>query len=405
MMQGELFCGKDVHKYLYLVAVLSVLSLVASYWYLEYYEPEMEAKKAAMAAMNAPVQPATKPQPGVKPGVQPGGQTATPQVIPAAAQMPMGINGVNGDMGRSPFSVVSAVLMPSVVNVSATSQAQSQVGPPKSGLPGLRFANPRSGMSLESIGSGVIVTRDGHVLTNFHVVEAAKHVFVTVFNEQGTMRLPAEVLRLDESRDLALLKIQTDVTLTPAPLGRGQPLHVGDSVVAIGSPFGLDQTVSKGIISGKRKAVNIGGILHKGLLQTDAAINRGNSGGPLANINGYVIGVNTAIYTTTSAFSGVGFAVPIDSAIEFMEEAIRLPQVHPNASRVIGQVVPGGRPIAARPPPPITADAALPHEDRGPCANCHDVLPAGATIPIAARPPPPIAANAALPHEDRGPCE
>ncbi len=261
-------------------------------------------------------------------------------------------------------------MMPSVVNVSA-STAKNPVPPPQpqQQQPGLTFAKPFSGIAQESIGSGVVVTTDGYILTNYHVIEQARHINVTVFNDMGTKRYHADVIGRDEMKDLALLKITPARPLTPAALGNSEIAQVGDSVIAIGSPFGLDQTVSKGIISGKNKVVNIGGTIHKGLLQTDAAINRGNSGGPLVDENGYVIGINTAIYTTTSAFAGVGFAVTVKHAKDFLEEFITLPKVRPNRNAQ-------GIAVAAKTAPPIAADAVIAHEDRGDCAVCHKILPA-----------------------------
>ncbi|MBF0291055.1 MAG: trypsin-like peptidase domain-containing protein, partial [Nitrospinae bacterium] len=277
------------------------------------------------------------------------------------------------------FRNVAALLKQSVVNISAT-RSYSPASAGSAGLSqgfnapgqqqnnGAQFATPFSGVGVESIGSGIIVTSDGYILTNFHVVDKATEVFVTVFASGGSTNYPAEVLRLDESRDLALLKIDPIVALRPAPLGDSNLLQVGDPVIAIGSPFGLEQSVSQGIVSSRRKSVMIEGVTHKNLIQADAAINQGNSGGALVNEFGYVVGVNTAIYTTTGAFNGVGFAVPINDAREFINETIAVPNVKPRFGKRVAAIVP---------PPPIPANAVCPHENRGLCANCHSILPAG----------------------------
>lgn len=399
---SDKFCGREYHKYLYLIAAVAVAILIGGYWYNEFQA------KPTMVHQGGPVMTGT-------PAVQPRNVAAAFPVQPAIDP-----NVFNRPQG---FAAVVKEMMPSVVNISAhnDSPPMAQSAGPKVGpeLPqvlkapapdGLQFANPYSGVSQESIGSGIVVTEEGHVLTNFHVVENSKNVVVMVYNEAGDKSFFADVVARDNNRDLALLLIEPNNKLKPAPLGNSENAQIGDSVITIGSPFGLNHSVSKGIVSGKRKVVNIGGVLHKGLLQTDAAINRGNSGGPLVDGQGWVIGVNTAIYTTTSAFAGVGFAVPINTAREFLEEWITLPGVRPGVPPppMVGQAA--GAHVAVRPPPPIQANARPPHGDRGPCANCHDILPgpqAVAFTNVAGTQPrkgPPIPANAPLPHADWGPC-
>ena len=363
--------GNDFHKYLYLIGIAAVFIMVGSFWYVEYFTKrdvgsDTVVQQTGVASHHVPNP--TSNTPGLSPFNTPQGQQVAVQ-IPAQT------------VGNS-FSSVVRSMMPSVVNVSATTAKNPQPAalpprPRQNNQPGVKFAAPFSGIAQESIGSGVIVTKDGYILTNFHVIENARHVLVTVFNSMGTKRYHADIIARDEARDLAILKVTPTRNLTPAALGNGENIQVGDPVIAIGSPFGLDQTVSKGIISGKRKIVNIGGTIHKGLLQTDAAINRGNSGGPLIDQNGYVIGINTAIYTTTTAFSGVGFAVPMKSAKDFMEDFVRLPRVQPN---LVGQTAAGVAVAARTAAPPILANAALTHEDRGDCANCHQMLPANQTV-------------------------
>ncbi|MBF0416236.1 MAG: trypsin-like peptidase domain-containing protein [Magnetococcales bacterium] len=401
---SDKFCGREYHKYLYLIAAVAVAILIGGYWYNEFQG------KPTVVRQGGPVVT------GV-PAAQPRNVAAAFPVQPAGDP-----NVFNRPQG---FAAVVKALMPSVVNISAhnDSPPMAQSAGPKVGpeLPqtvkapapdGLQFANPYSGVSQESIGSGIVVTEEGHVLTNFHVVENSKNIVVMVYNEAGDKSFFADVVARDNNRDLALLLIEPNNKLKPAPLGNSENAQIGDSVITIGSPFGLNHSVSKGIVSGKRKVVNIGGVLHKGLLQTDAAINRGNSGGPLVDGQGWVIGVNTAIYTTTSAFAGVGFAVPINTAREFLDEWITLPPVRPAMpsppTPMVGQAA--GAHIAVRPPPPIQANATPPHGDRGPCANCHDILPgpqAVAFTNVAGTQPrkgPPIPANAPLAHADWGPC-
>lgn len=160
-----------------------------------------------------------------------------------------------------------------------------------------------------SVGSGLIFNADGVVLTNNHVVHQAQEVIVRL--PDGS-EYKADNILTDPVSDLAVLRIHADRKLPIATIGDSSQLEIGDWVIAIGSPFDLEATVSAGIISAKGRHVSL--IDRSRLLQTDAAINPGNSGGPLVNLNGEVIGINTAIATHNGAFQGVGFAIPMDHA-------------------------------------------------------------------------------------------
>ncbi len=166
------------------------------------------------------------------------------------------------------------------------------------------------------MGSGVIVSSDGYVLTNNHVVSGADELKVEL--SDGRV-FSAELIGGDEQSDVAVLKINAK-GLVAAKLGDSSRVQVGDWVLAIGSPFGLDQTVTAGIISATNRQTGILSGGYEDFLQTDAAINPGNSGGPLVNLRGEVIGVNTAINSRTGTNAGVGFAIPIDMAARVMED-------------------------------------------------------------------------------------
>src|SRR6202165_2637177 len=170
-----------------------------------------------------------------------------------------------------------------------------------------------------SLGSGVIVDKRGYILTNNHVVDQATKVQVQLNGE--TARYTAKVVGVDEDTDLAVLKIDAGRDLPTARLGNSDGVQVGDWVLAIGSPFGLQATVTAGIISAKDR----GGIGHQfqRFLQTDAAINPGNSGGPLVDLAGQVIGINTAIITGSRGYEGVGFALPSTTAINVYDQIIK----------------------------------------------------------------------------------
>src|SRR5579875_281919 len=164
------------------------------------------------------------------------------------------------------------------------------------------------------LGSGVIVSPDGYILTNNHVVGNADEIHVTLMDKR---EFTAKVIGKDAKTDLALIKINTNQPLPAATLGNSDTTQVGDWVVAIGNPFGFSLTVTAGIVSAKGRA--LGGNYDE-FLQTDAAINPGNSGGPLFDVNGKVVGINTAIYSRTGTSAGIGFAIPIDLAKSVMEQ-------------------------------------------------------------------------------------
>lgn len=168
-----------------------------------------------------------------------------------------------------------------------------------------------------NVGSGVITDASGLILTNNHVVAEASEVIVRL--PDGT-ELPAKDIRTDPMSDLAILRVETDVKLPAARLGDSDKMEIGDWVIAIGNPFELESTVSAGIISGKGRG--IARIQRGQLLQTDAAINPGNSGGPLVNLDGEVVGINTAIATSSGGYQGVGFAIPSKRATWVAKELL-----------------------------------------------------------------------------------
>jgi serine protease Do len=157
-----------------------------------------------------------------------------------------------------------------------------------------------------SLGSGFIIDRDGHIVTNNHVIEGADEITVRLSNDQ---EYDAEIVGRDPNTDLALIKIKDAAELVPLKLGDSDRLTVGSWVVAMGSPFGLEQTVTAGIVSAKGRVIGSGP--YDDFIQTDASINPGNSGGPLLNMNGEVVGINTAI---VAQGQGIGFAIPVNMA-------------------------------------------------------------------------------------------
>lgn len=172
-----------------------------------------------------------------------------------------------------------------------------------------------------SLGSGVIVDAKGYIVTNRHVVEKADRIKVVLQDDPPDVMHDAKVIGTDQETDLAVIKIDTDKPLPIAKIGNSDSMQVGDWVLAVGSPFGLQETVTAGIVSAKGRNI-VQNRQFQSFIQTDAAINPGNSGGPLVNLSGEVIGINTAILTDTNAYAGVGFALPSNTVVSVYNQLI-----------------------------------------------------------------------------------
>jgi len=242
--------------------------------------------------------------------------TVKPSEMPSPQPVVSVTTNAETPMFPASFSELAEKVKSGVVNIQVTKKAQNaQFALPD--FPGFPFGenspfgpffegNPPMDRIQEGTGSGFIVDRDGYILTNNHVVEGADRIRVKLSNGQ---EYDAEVAGLDPKTDLALIKISGADELHPLVLGNSENLEVGSWVVAIGSPFGLEQTVTQGIVSGKGRVIGSGP--YDDFIQTDASINPGNSGGPLINMKGEVVGINTAIYPSGQ---GIGFAIPVDIA-------------------------------------------------------------------------------------------
>jgi len=227
----------------------------------------------------------------------------------------------------SAFSGISKKIGPAVVNISTTQvldkpkagKRQRRLNDPFQDFFDRFFESPDNGPDAErSLGSGVIVDKKGFILTNDHVIDQATKIQVTLDGDSN--HYSAKLIGTDKDTDLAVVKIEADHELPVAKLGNSDGVEVGDWVLAFGSPFGLNSTVTAGIVSAKDRA-NVGHQFQR-FIQTDAAINPGNSGGPLVNMAGEVIGINTAIYTGSRGFEGVGFALPSTTAINVYNQLI-----------------------------------------------------------------------------------
>lgn len=174
---------------------------------------------------------------------------------------------------------------------------------------------PEEKLKQRSLGSGVVVSKDGYILTNNHVVADAEEILVTLHNKE---KYEAAIIGRDPKTDIALIKIKVKNSIPFAKLGNSDKLKVGDWVVAIGNPFGLGSTVTAGIVSAKGRVIGAGP--YDNFIQTDASINPGNSGGPLFSLSGEVVGINTAIFTQSGGNIGIGFAIPINTAKSVMSQ-------------------------------------------------------------------------------------
>jgi serine protease Do len=219
------------------------------------------------------------------------------------------------------FVTLAEKLAPVVVNISTTQMIKEAPTPFGREDPFAEFWRRFFGETYppdfrqQGLGSGFIIERDGVILTNNHVIENAQKIVVRLYDGR---EFAATVIGSDEKTDLAVIKIDVKGDLPVAPLGDSDRLKVGEWVVAMGSPFGLQNTVTAGIVSAKSRQIGAGP--YDDFIQTDASINPGNSGGPLINMQGEVVGISTAIFSRTGANIGIGFAIPIDVAKELLPE-------------------------------------------------------------------------------------
>lgn len=216
---------------------------------------------------------------------------------------------------------VSAVRR-AIVNIDI---AGADVGPSnRRGGPTLDFDMPSTAAlqtDVETLGSGIIIDARGYILTCYHLIKDYSSVSVTVLSSVHQI-YKAEIVDVDVTNDLAVLKIESDRPLPVAKLANSDMVKATDAILAIGSPFGFEHTVTAGIISDNKRSIVIDNAVYEDIFQTDAAVNRGSAGGALVNSEGQVVGVNTAIASPSGYFSGVSFAIPINRARPLLLKAI-----------------------------------------------------------------------------------
>jgi len=253
--------------------------------------------------------------------------TLKPGLLPNAAR-----NGVvtlyenlpaNGNaLPTASFSIAAQKVMPAVVNIFTTSEIKNPNNPFMDD-PRFRFFfgdqfEDNAPQQASSLGSGVLVSHDGYILTNHHVVEAADEIEVALADGR---KGKARIIGSDPETDLAVIKIELGSNLPAITFGQSEQAQVGDIVLAVGNPFAVGQTVTMGIVSAVKRN-HLGLNAFENFIQTDAAINPGNSGGALVDVNGSLIGINSAIYSPNGGSLGIGFAIPVSTAKKVMEQII-----------------------------------------------------------------------------------
>ncbi|RKH07430.1 PDZ domain-containing protein [Corallococcus praedator] len=233
------------------------------------------------------------------------------------------------DLSRRRSDVVEVVqkVSPAVVYIGTEQEVESRFrGRARSPLEeffGQGLAEPETRQRIQGLGSGAIIDASGIIVTNDHVIRGASAIHVVLADGRT---FDAEVVGSDANNDLAVLKVNAKEPLPTAKLGTSSDLMIGETVVAIGSPFGLSKTVTAGVVSATGRTFRADDRVYNDFLQTDAAINPGNSGGPLLNVDGEIIGINTAIYANGQ---GIGFAIPADKVRRIVEELTRFGKVRP----------------------------------------------------------------------------
>lgn len=251
--------------------------------------------------------------------------TLKPSLLPSASRNGIvtvheNVNSSTSQVPTAGYSAAARKVMPTVVNIF-TSTDVKKPSHPLMDDPRFRFFfgeenPPQRGSNL---GSGVIISHDGYILTNHHVVEAADQIEVALADGR---KAKGRIIGSDPETDLAVIKIDLPGTIPAITFGHPDQSQVGDIVLAIGNPFGVGQTVTMGIVSAVKRN-HLGLNTFENFIQTDAAINPGNSGGALVDVNGNLIGINSAIYSPNGGSLGIGFAIPVSTAKKIMEQIIQ----------------------------------------------------------------------------------
>ncbi len=347
----DLSCTRNYKPWIWALVVMAVFTII---WALyEGSQQEGYVNNFLTKGRNA--------QSGAVPTAQPG--MASPFVTPVAQA-----TGAVGDVQTSYHTIIDAV-RPAVVSIDAAMRNN-----PTAANQGMADPVPND-VAFNKIGSGVIIDPRGYILSSYHVIAGAEALKATVYGPGGAMDYPLKMVKADLRTDMALLRIQGTGPFPHAELGNSDLARTGDMVLTIGSPFGFEQSVTSGMISSRNRTLQVGDTVYENLIQTDSSINRGSSGGPMLNVKGEVIGINTAIFAPTGVFNGIGFAIPINRASELVGGVIDFNNTAPGA--VGGQLVAWttqGRQVGNAYRLPNGQTVIPPHGPLGSCITCHPQL-------------------------------
>ncbi len=287
--------------------------------------------------------------------------SAVANVVPVGLQTP----GAVGNIQTSYHSIVDQI-RPTVISIEID---KKNVLPANQGL-----LEPVE-IPFEKVASGVIIDPRGYVLTSYHRIAGAIELKATLYGPGGAKDYPLKMVKGDLASDMALLRIQGTGPFSHAALGNSDAARTGDIVLSVGSPFGLEQTVTSGIISSRNRTMQVGDTIYENLIQTDSPMNPGSSGGPMINVRGEVIAINTSIFAPTGVFNGIGFAVPINRAANLIGGVVDFNNTTPDVAG--GQLVAWtkqGKQIGNRYRLSNGTTVTAPHGPLGACVDCHPQL-------------------------------
>ena len=286
----------------------------------------------------------------------------------SAMQSPIAPEQARG-LQTSYHTIIDSV-RPAVITIDAVGNTPTVAGV---NPPDMQAEIPVAGFNR--IGSGVIIEPRGYVLSSYHVIAGAEALKATVYGPGGALQYSLKLVKADIASDLALLRIQGGGPFPFATLGDSDAARTGDMILTMGNPFGFDQTVTSGMISSRNRTLKIENVVYENLIQTDSPINRGSSGGPLVNVKGEAIGINTAIFAPTGVFNGIGFAIPINRASELVGGVVDFNNTAPDVGT--GQLAAWarcGRQVGNSFRLPDGQVITPPHTFKGNCVDCHPQL-------------------------------
>ena len=286
----------------------------------------------------------------------------------SAMQSPIAPEQARG-LQTSYHTIIDSV-RPAVITIDAVGNTPAAAA---ANQPDMQAEIPVAGFNR--IGSGVIIEPRGYVLSSYHVIAGAEALKATVYGPGGALQYSLKLVKADIASDLALLRIQGGGPFPFATLGDSDAARTGDMILTMGNPFGFDQTVTSGMISSRNRTLKIENVVYENLIQTDSPINRGSSGGPLVNVKGEVIGINTAIFAPTGVFNGIGFAIPINRASELVGGVVDFNNTAPDVGT--GQLAAWarcGRQVGNAFRLPSGQLIQAPHPFKGNCVDCHPQL-------------------------------